>query len=199
MQDQTAEIVTTPGIDFVYYINQIWHFLVLFFPKIIIIFKFIFAFVVSISIPVSVVLLIGIVYSVERLKYIRKREEELYEPKVDMGYEEVKKADSKISDTWDRVVKHIESENENDWRQAIIEADIILGELLTKIGYKGEGIGEQLKRATKADFKTLDSAWEAHKIRNNIAHEGSNYTLSKHDAKHTIDLYKKVFEEFFYI
>ena len=144
-------------------------------------------------------LFFGIIYCVEKLKEIRKRESEIYDLKIEAGYEEVKKGDTELANRWDKVKILIESSNENDWRQAIIEADIMLADLLTKIGYKGEGIGEQLKRIEKSDFQTLDQAWEAHKARNAIAHEGSDYVLNQNEARRIISLYRQVFEEFYSI
>jgi len=75
----------------------------------------------------------------------------------------------------------------------------IIAEMLDKSGYRGEGIGEQLKSADKSDFTTIDDAWEAHKIRNSIAHEGASFMITEREAKRVIGLYKKVFEEFDYI
>jgi hypothetical protein len=115
------------------------------------------------------------------------------------GEDESKKGNAEMAKKWDMVLKHVESPNENDWRQAVIEADIILGDLLTNLGYKGQGIGEQLKRANKADFKTLDDAWDAHKVRNDLAHSGSEIPFSQFEARRVIQLYRKVFLEFFYI
>jgi hypothetical protein len=51
----------------------------------------------------------------------------------------------------------------------------------------------------KGDFKTLDAAWEAHKIRNAIAHEGSDFVLSQRESKRVIGLYEMVFNEFNYV
>ena len=65
--------------------------------------------------------------------------------------------------------------------------------------YHGDSIGEKLKKVEKADFKTLDEAWEAHKFRNQIAHEGSTMSVNQYEAKRVVNLYKKVFEEFYYI
>ena len=107
--------------------------------------------------------------------------------------------DSDLGKRWDNVLKHSQSGNENDWRQAIIEADIILDELVTKLGYKGEGLGEKLKRAVKGDFKSLDQAWEAHKVRNMIAHSGSDFSLNQVEVNRVINLYRQVFEEFYHI
>lgn len=100
---------------------------------------------------------------------------------------------------WSMIQSLINSHNVNDWKQAIIEADIILEEMLDKMGYKGDSIGDKLKKVEKSDFLTLDSAWEAHKIRNRIAHKGSNYVLSKDDAEKAIEMYREVFSEFYYI
>ncbi len=100
---------------------------------------------------------------------------------------------------WANIQTLINSHSVNDWKQAIIEADIILSEMLDKMGYKGESIGDKLKNVEKSDFLTLDSAWEAHKIRNRIAHKGSEFILSYDEAEKAIELYKEVFSEFYYI
>ena len=96
---------------------------------------------------------------------------------------------------WTHVRELIESATANDWRQAIIEADIILDDMLTRRGYVGTTIGEKLKTANPAHFRTLQDAWEAHKVRNEIAHQGSAYPLTDHIAYRTILQYENVFKE----
>jgi len=82
----------------------------------------------------------------------------------------------------------------------VLEADIILGEMLEKMGYiKGETIGDKLKTIEQSDFNSLDQAWEAHRIRNMIAHGGSDYILTEREAKRVIGLYEQVFKEFRYV
>lgn len=129
---------------------------------------------------------------------------------------EVKEKESKIFDTivtpfanacesglknerWERILNYMDSESQTEWRLAILDADIILDQMLTKSGYHGDSVGEKLRSVEISDFNTLDSAWEAHKIRNGIAHSGSDVLLTKRTAKKTIDLYRQVFEEFKYI
>ena len=97
---------------------------------------------------------------------------------------------------WERVISHSASENENDWRLAIMEADIMLGDLLETMSLPGNTIGDKLKAIEKSDFLTLDNAWEAHKVRNQIAHEGMNHVITQKEVNRVIDLYKTVFEEF---
>lgn len=163
----------------------------------------IFGIIIGISIVLCVFFFVAIIITVEKLKAIRIKESEIYDAKVDMGYNTAsvptQKSNPEIAKKWDKVLEHVESENPNDWRQAVMESDIILDDVLTQLGYMGDGVGGKLKRANKADFKTLDDAWEAHKVRNQIAHAGSDYPFSQFDARKVIQQYKKVFEEFFYI
>lgn len=163
--------------------------------------KHLYAYLIAISIPLSLFLFIVIIYSVERIKQIRKAEHhKYYSDKVEPGFEEVPPSgDAALSRRWDAVQTHIASPNPNDWRSAIMEADIILDEMLSKIGYRGETVSDKLKRAVPGDFKTLNEAWEAHKVRNSIAHEGSTFNMTQVEANRVVQMYKKVFEEFYFI
>ncbi|MFA5889256.1 MAG: hypothetical protein WCW47_03465 [Candidatus Paceibacterota bacterium] len=97
---------------------------------------------------------------------------------------------------WEKILKNIESMNESDWRLAILEADIMLDTLLDNLGFLGETMADKLKAVERSDFATIDNAWEAHKIRNQIAHEGGVFELNQQEAKRVIGLYQSVFEEF---
>lgn len=135
----------------------------------------------------------GIIYNYRKLLAINEEEREIYSPmaKVEKGEEPMKK-----NDRWERVVKHINSAESSDWRLAIIEADILLDEVLSASGYHGESVGEKLKAVEKGDFVSLDAAWEAHKMRNSVAHRGADFPLNEREAKRAIALYEQVFKEF---
>lgn len=134
---------------------------------------------------------IGIfVYSTIRLYQIRKDEEPRYVT-VSPQQEHMEVERSR----WNHIMQCIESGNPSDWRQAIIEADIMLDELLNRLGYQGGSLGEKLKSVNVAQFQTLNNAWEAHKVRNEIAHQGSAYDLTERLAYRTIANYEAVFRE----
>lgn len=78
------------------------------------------------------------------------------------------------------------------WRIGILEADAMLSEVLKEKGYTGADVGEMLMTA---NFKTIQLAWDAHKIRNKIAHEGSSFSLTEREAKRAYALYEAVFKE----
>ncbi len=97
---------------------------------------------------------------------------------------------------WKLVQEHIGSDDANKWKLAIIEADIILSELLDSMRLPGSGVGEKLKNIEASDFEHIEEAWEAHKIRNAIAHQGSDFLITQREAKRVIRLYESVFNEF---
>jgi hypothetical protein len=171
------------------------------YPSLLTVSEKVIGIIIAIAIPFSIMILIGIIYSVERLKAIRKKESDIYNarPAAEDKQSSISPEAKKFTDKWSKILTHVESPNGNDWMLAIIEADIILGEMLEKMGYQGDSIGEKLKRVEKADFQTLDQAWEAHKVRNAIAHQGSDFVLNQREAKRVISLYREVFEEFYYI
>jgi hypothetical protein len=108
-------------------------------------------------------------------------------------------APNPMTTRWEKIIKLSESQNISDWKIAIIEADIILDELLQKLELPGDTMGEKLQAVEKSDFTTIENAWEAHKARNNIAHEGSNFLINQREILRIISLYESVFKEFYLI
>jgi hypothetical protein len=143
----------------------------------------------------SIALFVLLVVYILREKEIRNK---LMKRVLPVGGEIASKLeDSEIENPkWKLVEEHIGSEDPNKWKLAILEADIILSELLESLHLPGDGVGEKLKSVEKSDFDHIEEAWEAHKIRNAIAHQGSDFLLTQREAKRVVKLYKSVFEEF---
>jgi hypothetical protein len=99
---------------------------------------------------------------------------------------------------WQRVLDELAADNEKSWRLAILEADIMLNELLDSLGYKGETMADKMRAVERGNFRTIDMAWEAHRYRNRIAHE-SGIALDRREVGRIIGLYEKVFREFKFI
>jgi hypothetical protein len=139
-----------------------------------------------------------VVYSRMKLHNIEKEQEKIYGAAADTSaLSDLSVAPhAKVNEKWTRVIEHLNSTNPSDWRLAIIEADIMLDELLTSLRYHGDSIGEKLKAVEPSDMKTLDAAWEAHKVRNRIAHAGSDFELNEREAKRVIALFESVFKEY---
>jgi ribosomal protein L14E/L6E/L27E len=148
------------------------------------------------SIIISLIFFVGIVYSIIRLNQIYEEER----IKKDAKEAEVESATLDKNPKWTRVLNHINSQNESDWKLAIIECDVILEEMLDKIGYHhGETLSDKLKSVEKSDFSTIDKAWEAHRVRNAVAHEGSEFQINEREARRVVSMYEEVFKEFKFI
>ncbi|MFA6278546.1 MAG: hypothetical protein WCS97_00465 [Candidatus Paceibacterota bacterium] len=146
--------------------------------------------IVIIGYALAVIGLFIIVYCTIRIFELRAREEKYYSTVI--------LAPDAIGGTnlrWQHIESLINGATTSEWRDAIIEADIMLDDLLTKNGYVGDGVGEKLKSVEPTEFKTLQEAWEAHKVRNQIAHQGSAFDLSETLARRTIAHYENVFRE----
>jgi hypothetical protein len=142
----------------------------------------------------SVIFITFIIYCLIRIYEVKKEERAKLE-KTHIAIDD----EPYRNPQWDVVLKHLESDEQSDWRLAIIEADNMLDAMVKKMGYEGENLGERLKAVEKVDFKSLDSAWDAHKMRNQIVHEGVGFEVTQDDAARVIALYEKVFREFKYI
>ncbi len=127
----------------------------------------------------------------------------------EIDHEEKKKKEEKMMaaipvaapkhDKWILIKAHMMTQNQAEWRLAIIEADILLDELTFKLGLPGDTMADRLKSVAPADFNTIQAAWEAHKVRNRISHDGSDFELTHAEANRVIRMYEDVFNEFNFI
>lgn len=146
-----------------------------------------------------------IIYTTVRMFEIREKEHahlhhELEEYAHNQSLKEEKKETSGTkNERWIKILDHLFSDNENDWKLAILEADVMLFDLLTSLGFKGETLGDKLKSVNVGSFPSINVAWEVHNVRNKIAHEGSAFSISLHEAKRVIALYEQIFQDFRYI
>ncbi|MES2623536.1 MAG: hypothetical protein V4576_03975 [Patescibacteria group bacterium] len=96
---------------------------------------------------------------------------------------------------WEMIEAYAKSGNQAELRLAIIEADIMLADVLMQSGFPGNTLGEILKNTDKSKLATIEYAWRAHRVRNELAHQGSTYVLGRAEAEAALDGYRRVFTE----
>lgn len=138
--------------------------------------------------------IVGIIYVLRKTGEVNALENRKYKS-IDIEREEVEANDSR----WEVVWNHLHSETPSEWRIAILEADTMLDDAMKRAGARGDTLGERLKSLDSSNFQTLQLAWDAHKVRNLIAHEGVNFQLTEREARRVIDMYQKVLAELKYI
>lgn len=95
---------------------------------------------------------------------------------------------SKIRETWDNVELLMADEREASWAKAVFEADKLLDYVLMLKRVPGGNLGERLKNG-KNLFSNVQTVWDAHKLRNRLAHE-VDMQLAHHEATRAIQLFK---------
>jgi hypothetical protein len=93
-------------------------------------------------------------------------------------------------EAWHRIEENFYKGGENDLKVAIIEADKLLGDALRDAGVMGLNLGDRLKKATAAQVPNLNDLWQAHKLRNQIAHE-PNFKLKRDLAERALNMYEE--------
>jgi hypothetical protein len=94
---------------------------------------------------------------------------------------------------WEGISTHFESRNPAEWRIAIIDADTMLEDMITQMGFVGSTFGEKLKSIHPSQFRGLQDAWQVHKLRNEIAHGGPYFQLSEREAYQAFKTYEHLF------
>ena len=94
----------------------------------------------------------------------------------------------KIREMWGNVELLMADEREASWVKAVFEADKILDYALTARNISGANLGERLKNG-KSLFSNVQVAWDAHKLRNQLAHQ-VDVQLARHEAERAVRFFK---------
>lgn len=113
---------------------------------------------------------------------------------VDIPSEFVTKK-NKMQANWEKIRKRLESNNESEYKVAIIEADNIIDDLIKRMGYAGADMGERLMGIPEGQLAELAEIKEAHEIRNRIIHE-ENFKVDKDLAKEVLKKYEHLLHHF---
>lgn len=114
-------------------------------------------------------------------------------------FEEGEKLSIERVEKWKNIENKINSDSIEDWKEAIVEADSILNDIFSRMGFKMDGLGEKLKNIEPGDFESLQDVWDAYKIRSRVAREGASFKISQEEAKAALAKYKKGLKELKYL
>jgi hypothetical protein len=92
-------------------------------------------------------------------------------------------------ESWRKIREHFYRGGESDLKVAILEADKLLNDALREAGVMGIQLGDRLKKANVGQVPNLNELWQAHKLRNQIAHE-PNFKLKRDLAERALGIYE---------
>ncbi len=149
----------------------------------------------TISILSSIIFLVIIIFSLVRIREIQLEEKREMDHEINEALKKEQEKNRDENPRWHYVLTLTESPNDSDWRVAIMEADSMLEELLREKGISGDTLAELLEGARSNGYLHIQDAWDAHLVRNQIAHQGINFPLSQIEARRIMKLYQNFFEE----
>jgi hypothetical protein len=95
-----------------------------------------------------------------------------------------------IKKQWEEVINHSKSEDDSERRLAIIDADDIFNDVLSKIGYIGDNTYDKLARLNKDIIPNIEELKKAYKIKKEIMHD-PNRILEKEETEEIVSQYEK--------
>ncbi len=140
------------------------------------------------SVLLSIAFMVGTVYIVIKTGWLRVRMD-----RIDDVVFKSDVARKHMEESWEDVERHFFSGDVNELKIAIVKADALLDEALRNSGALGKDLGDRLKKLTTAQLPNLENIWEAHKLRNRIAHEVS-FVLKRDLAERALTVYEEALE-----
>ena len=133
----------------------------------------------------SVLFLFGIIYFMTKRMELREKERERWEAhfaQVDRrsGREEM----STDAREWGAIRDLFRSQEENDWKLALLRTDAFIEDQLTRAFSldKNLSYADKLKSLTHGDIPLLNDVWNIHKLRNQLAHDRGGFRMSRREA-----------------
>lgn len=151
---------------------------------------------------ISVILLVWIVIVSQKVEQIVSfKKEELGEgsaAQTEAAIAAEKKHQEASQKAWREVLAKMYSTNASDWLAAVMQADAIMDDILKRMGLPGATMAERLQALDPSKLQSLQDVWDAHKLRNRVAHAPS--TMLRHnELSAAIEKYKKALKELEYI
>jgi len=148
-----------------------------------------------ISILASIVFIAIIIFSIVRIREMQLDDKRNLDNDINEALKKEREKSREENPRWHYILTLIEGPNDSDWRVAIMEADSMLEESLKEKGVPGNTVAELLESARSDGYSNIQDAWDAHLIRNQIAHQGSDFPLSQVEGRRIIKMFQNFFEE----
>lgn len=143
----------------------------------------------TISVLLTIVLLASALFFAIRTGWLATRVDRVED--VLMKHNTPKRRTVKV---WQKVQRHLFQGDDNSLKLALLEADKILDDTLRLAGFRGENLGDRLKKLDESRLPNLDQVWEAHKLRNRLVHE-SDFKLNRDTAERALAIYEQAFRD----
>ncbi len=95
---------------------------------------------------------------------------------------------------WREIEEKIKTEEREELKAAVIEANQLFARLLEIIGYPGRNLEERLERVTSAQFSNIIDLRRAYDVAEGLAQNPAQF-ITRDGAERVIEAYRQVFQE----
>ncbi len=100
----------------------------------------------------------------------------------------------KLNQNWDDVLKQANDDNESERKLAIIEADDMINDALSQMGYSGEDLIAKLDGLNKEIIPKIEELKTAHRLKRDLVCD-PNKSISKEEAQRVLKDYEETFKD----
>lgn len=158
-----------------------------------------FIYLKILSLILSALFLIGVIYYFRKLKVFSKWKEKWQDW---WGIVPELSSSNKNRKEWQKINKLLSEPYESSWKLAVIKAEGIVKETLNLMGYSGFGAADQeqddfikiLEELKLRNYQNLEVLYQLHQIRQKII-EDKDFSLEQNKAKDVVNIYKKFWSE----
>ena len=129
----------------------------------------------------------GIVYILTKVHYFNLKKEHYIDF---LGFGDLFRYRSVRS--WNQIKKKLASDNPDDWKEAILESDRILNEILKMSGYIGNDLKDKLAEMSIEQLPSLEEIKKVHETANMIKID-LNFPITQEIVLEIIGVYRKAF------
>ncbi len=113
--------------------------------------------------------------------------------KGDGGEQEIKK-DPEIAKRWGIILERANTPTPDNLRLAVMEGDALVDTFLKRNGYAGDTMADRLSTISSVEIKSLNSLWDAHRLRNILAHT-PGAKVSETEARVALGAFERFLKE----
>jgi len=147
------------------------------------------ALIQLISFILSALFLWGIIYIIIKTNYFEIKREQ-YLDWIGAG----KVSKRRTLRAWNQILERMGTEDNNNWKMAILESDQVLNEILKMSGYLGDSMDEKLEILTPAQLSNIEDVKRAHSVRNRIAKDPT-IEVEKKEVWEVMAVYEETFKQ----
>ncbi len=115
--------------------------------------------------------------------------------KGDSSVKTTKRQDIRI---WNAIIERLNSDDEDQYKVAILEADQFVFKALEIQGYSGDNFAERLAQLPAGSFTSIGFVRDVHTLSNKIV-QNTNVSVTQEQAKNALGVYEKFLKNIDYL